>query len=144
MITKSIAMQSFDIKELIAVKNKQGLYKLLAPLKNGLVYLVRFGYEEQKITVKPADCNTLTNYVIFTNEGEVKLDQIFDALFADSIKPDFTADFDKLDADGKKAMMMYYVPNYDDSQFKPHHMALIFKWFRELHNIFENQGAAKV
>lgn len=127
-------MERLDFQNLFAVKGKPGVWNFKTRLTNGMYLLNRYGNEDEKITIKKTeDLSSIGQHIIYTMEGQVSVETVIDALFADSDKPDFVSDFESLTEDQKKEKMTWYVPNYDSEEFKVYHMSRIYKWFNELH-----------
>ncbi len=116
-----------DLAKILSVSGRHGLYLYLAQARNGAI---AEALEDKKRTLFDAKSRitTLADIAIFTNEGELKLAEVFTAMSkvggdvpgSKSADKEIKAFFDKA------------VPNYDADRFYVSHMKKILDWYGEL------------
>lgn len=86
---------------------------------------------------------TLADISIYTNEGEMKLKDVF--LKLKDVLGDADAPSPKASADELKALFAKAIPDYDADRFYVSHMKKVVEWYNELKNYasfdFEDEEA---
>jgi hypothetical protein len=129
-------MEPFEIKELLTVKGKPGLWRMIKFISAGKPMVrVKNLIDETETTVKLGDVAAIKNFQIFLTDGKkMTLEAVFDAMMILAERnelPDLDG-FEKLSPEDKTKVMRLIIPTHDDEQFKHYHMAKIIKWYKDL------------
>lgn len=116
-----------DLAKILSVSGRHGLYLYLAQARNGAI---AESLEDKKRTVFDAKSRitTLADIAIYTNEGELKLADVFTAMS----KVGGTVPTSKSDDKNIKAFFGKAVPNYDGDRFYLSHMKKILDWYDDI------------
>ena len=116
-----------DLAKILSVSGRHGLYAYVAQARNGVI---AESLSDKKRTVFDARSRvtTLADIAIFTNEGELKLAEVFTAMN----KTDGPAPTSKSSDEEIKAFFSKAVPNYDGDRFYVSHMKKVLDWYGEL------------
>lgn len=116
-----------DLAKILSVSGRHGLYSYVAQARNGVI---AESLSDKKRTVFDARSRvtTLADIAIFTNEGELKLAEVFTAMN----KTAGTAPTSKSPDEEIKAFFSKAVPNYDGDRFYVSHMKKVLDWYGEL------------
>lgn len=118
-----------NLAKILSVSGQHGLFRYLAQARGGVI---AEALADGKRTVFDARSRitTLADIAIFTDEGEMKLSDVFLALQKALDGKDApcgkTADAEL------KALFAKAVPNYDADRFYVSHMRKIVEWYNEL------------
>ena len=115
-----------DLAKILSVSGRHGLYNFLAPARNGAI---AESLSDKKRTAfdSRSRITTLADIAIYTNEGELKLADVFTAISkAGDVPAAGSSDNDI------KAFFAKAVPNYDGDRFYVSHMKKILAWYDEL------------
>ena len=118
-----------DLKEIMAITGKPGLYKLVAQAKNGII--VESIIDQKRVQAFTHDkISSLEEISIFTDSGDKPLTEIF-ATFFEKLEgkpaPDFKNQNDKL-----KTFFAETLPDYDKERVYVSHMQKIVSWYNLL------------
>jgi len=118
-----------DLAKTLSVAGYHGLYRYLAQARNGAL---AEALENGKRLMFPATAHitSLEDIAIYTDEGEMKLRDVFTAMaktLDNKPAPTSKASSEELVALFKKA-----VPNYDGGRFYVSHMKKVVDWYNEL------------
>lgn len=118
-----------NLAKILAVSGQHGLYRYLAQARGGII---AESLAEGKRTVFDVRnrITTLADISIFTDEGELKLSEVFLALQKALDGKD--APSPKAAEAELKAVFAKAVPNYDADRFYVSHMRKIAEWYNEL------------
>ena len=133
-----------DLTKILSVSGQHGLYLYLAQARNGAI--------AEAIATKNRVCfdvksriTTLADISIYTNEGELKLKDVFVKLH--EVLGDKDAPTAKASADELKKLFKQAVPDYDGDRFYVSHMKKVVEWYNELKNFasldFETEEESK-
>lgn len=120
-----------DLAKILSVSGSRGLYQYLAQARSGAIAeSLQDGHRtcfdlKSKIT-------TLADISIYTDEGELKLQDVFNKLHETLGEKD--APTSKASADELKALFAKAVPDYDGDRFYVSHMKKVVDWYNELKN----------
>ena len=121
--------QKTDLSKILAVNGKHGLFRFLALSRGNAVIAEALEDGHRTVFDSHNRITTLADICIFTDEGELKLKEVFlklkDALAgaeAPSVK----------DAAAVKALFDKAVPNYDADRFYASHMKKVLEWYEDL------------
>ena len=122
-------MKTIQLKDILAISGKGGLYKFIAQARNGIVVE---SLESKKRHVAPASArvNSLEDIAVFTHEEEVPLADIFylihektegkKTLSHKAAEEELTGRFKEL------------VPDYDEDRVYTSDIRKVFHWYNEL------------
>lgn len=118
-----------DLRKILAVSGQHGLYVFVAQARNGVVAET---LAEKKRTVLGASSRvtSLGDIAIYTDEGELKLEQVFTALKA--ALGEAEAPSSKGAESEIVALFSKAVPNYDADRFYLSHMRKILDWYAQI------------
>ena len=122
-------MSKTDLAKILSASGYHGLYEYVAQARNGAI---AENLEDKKRTALSANSKitTLEDIAIFTNEGEMRLAEVFKALAAtlgDNDAPSPKASGKELEDLFKKA-----IPYYDADRFYVSHMRKVVDWYSQL------------
>jgi len=124
-----MATEKTDLAKILSVSGYSGLYRYLAQSRTGaiaesLANGTRVNFPANgKIT-------TLEDISIYTDEGEVKLREVFQSMHA--CLKDADAPTAKDSNDALKALFEKALPTYDRDRFYVSHMKKVVTWYNEL------------
>ena len=133
-----------EIKDLLTVKGKQGLWTLVKVIPKANMARIQNIVSDEAATIKIADISSLKNYRIFLENGkDLTLEDIFVSMSEveekKSIK--FTPGNFEAATDAEKAELMELaVPTYDKLQFKSYHMVKIIKWYNDINIALDREA----
>lgn len=125
-----------DLKEIMAIAGKPGLYKMVAQAKSGII--VESLIDKKRIQAFSHDkISSLEEISIFTESGDKPLKEIL-AVFYAKLEGKSTPDF-KNDKAGIKAFFADMVPDYDKERVYVSHMQKVLSWYNQLvqHNLID-------
>lgn len=122
-----------DLKEILAVSGKGGLFKIISQTKNGLI--VESMLDKKRMPVYATDkISNLEEISIYTEDKEVPLKQIFKSIYE---KESGARAIDPKSDDAKlKTYFAEVLPDYDRERVYASDMKKVFSWYNILH---ENQ-----
>lgn len=126
-------MEPFEIKELLTVKGKPGLWKLVVFIPVQRMARIKNLVTDEACTVKIADVASIKDYTVYLTDGKSRtLEEIFGHIMGLEEQGLVTKEkLNSLDG-GRKTFMELLVPNYDETQFKHYHLTKIIKWYNEI------------
>lgn len=118
-----------DLAKILSVSGYHGLFRYLAPARSGAL---GEALEDGKRLMFPATAHitSLEDIAIYTNEGELKLRDVFLAL-AKTLDGK-QAPTSKASVQELKDLFAKAVPDYDGSRFYLSHMKKVVDWYNEL------------
>ena len=130
-------MEPFEIKDLIVVKGKPGLWIPVRYIPSAKMVNVKNLVDEyDTFTTKLTNVEFIKNYNIFLNHGEMSLENVFGFIMdmeeKELVKMEELDSYDSLDVVDKFKMMNRLVPDYDPNRFKSYHLSKIIKWYKAL------------
>ena len=134
-----------DLARILSVSGQHGLFNYIAQARNGAIVEALDDKRRTCFDMK-SRITTLADISIYTSEGEMKLQEVFQKLHDALGEAD--APTSKASADELKALFLKAIPNYDDDRFYVSHMKKVVDWYNELKNFasldFEegNEGEA--
>ncbi len=134
-----------DLARILSVSGQHGLFNYIAQARNGAIVEALSDKRRTCFDMK-SRITTLADISIYTSEGEMKLQEVFQKLHEALGEAD--APTSKASADELKALFLKAIPNYDGDRFYVSHMKKVFDWYNELKNFasldFEegNEGEA--
>lgn len=134
-----------DLARILSVSGQHGLFNYIAQARNGAIVEALSDKRRTCFDMK-SRITTLADISIYTSEGEMKLQEVFQKLHEALGEAD--APTSKASADELKALFLKAIPNYDGERFYVSHMKKVVDWYNELKNFasldFEegNEGEA--
>ena len=134
-----------DLARILSVSGQHGLFNYIAQARNGAIVEALSDKRRTCFDMK-SRITTLADISIYTSEGEMKLQEVFQKLHDTLGEAD--APTSKASADELKALFLKAIPNYDVDRFYVSHMKKVVDWYNELKNFasldFEegNEGEA--
>ena len=134
-----------DLARILSVSGQHGLFNYIAQARNGAIVEALSDKRRTCFDMK-SRITTLVDISIYTSEGEMKLQEVFQKLHDALGEAD--APTSKASADELKALFLKAIPNYDGDRFYVSHMKKVVDWYNELKNFasldFEegNEGEA--
>ena len=134
-----------DLARILSVSGQHGLFNYIAQARNGAIVEALSEKRRTCFDMK-SRITTLADISIYTSEGEMKLQEVFQKLHEALGEAD--APTSKASADELKALFLKAIPNYDGDRFYVSHMKKVVDWYNELKNFasldFEegNEGEA--
>lgn len=134
-----------DLARILSVSGQHGLFNYIAQARNGAI-VEALGDKRRTCFDMKSRITTLADISIYTSEGEMKLQEVFQKLHDALGEAD--APTSKASADELKALFLKAIPNYDSDRFYVSHMKKVVDWYNELKNFasldFEegNEGEA--
>ena len=134
-----------DLARILSVSGQHGLFNYIAQARNGAIVEALSDKRRTCFDMK-SRITTLADISIYTSEGEMKLQEVFQKLHYALGEAD--APTSKASADELKALFLKAIPNYDVDRFYVSHMKKVVDWYNELKNFasldFEdgNEGEA--
>jgi len=134
-----------DLARILSVSGQHGLFNYIAQARNGAIVEALSDKRRTCFDMK-SRITTLADISIYTSEGEMKLQEVFQKLHDALGEAD--APTSKASSDELKALFLKAIPNYDGDRFYVSHMKKVVDWYNELKNFasldFEegNEGEA--
>lgn len=118
-----------DLSRILSASGQRGLYQYLAQARNGVI-AESLSDKSRKMFDMNARITTLADIAIYTSEGELKLQEVFNAIKA--VLGDADAPTSKASSEELKALFAKAVPNYDADRFYVSHMKKVVDWYNDL------------
>ena len=124
-------MKTIQLKDILAISGKGGLFKFIAQARNGIVVE---SLEDQKRHVAPATArvSSLEDIAIFTIEEEIPLADIFFMIHEKSDGKETTSH--KAQVEELKSKFKELVPEYDEDRVYVSDIKKVFQWYNQLHS----------
>lgn len=120
-----------DLARILSVSGQHGLFNYIAQARNGAIVEALSDKRRTCFDMK-SRITTLADISIYTSEGEMKLQEVFQKLHDALGEAD--APTSKASADELKALFLKAIPNYDGDCFYVSHMKKVVDWYNELKN----------
>lgn len=120
-----------DLAKILSVSGSRGLYRYLAQARSGAI-AESLADGHRTIFDLKSKITTLADISIFTEEGELKLQEVFGKLHETLGEKD--APTSKASADELKALFAKAIPDYDGDRFYVSHMKKVVDWYNDLKN----------
>lgn len=118
-----------DLSRILSVSGLHGLYLYIAQARTGAIAEC---IADKKRTVfdMRTRMTTLADISIYTSEGELKLQDVFNKLH--EVLGDQDAPSSKASSDELKSLFAQAVPDYDADRFYVSHMKKVVDWYNDL------------
>lgn len=118
-----------DLTRILSIPGQPGLYRYIAQARTGAV--VESLSDRKRSSFGASNrISALSDISIYTDEGEVKLQDVFGAM--KNILGDSEAPSQKASADELKEFFSKALPNYDRDRFYVSHMKKVVAWYNFL------------
>lgn len=118
-----------DLARILSVSGQHGLFNYIAQARNGAI-VEALGDKRRTCFDMKSRITTLADISIYTSEGEMKLQEVFQKLHDALGEAD--APTSKASSDELKALFLKAIPNYDGDRFYVSHMKKVVDWYNEL------------
>ena len=113
------------LARILSVSGQHGLFNYIAQARNGAIVEALSDKRRTCFDMK-SRITTLADISIYTSEGEMKLQEVFQKLHEALGEAD--APTSKASADELKALFLKAIPNYDSDRFYVSHMKKVVDW----------------
>ena len=120
-----------DLAKILSVAGHRGLYRYIAQARSGAIAAALADGKRTIFDMK-SRITTLADISIYTDGGELKLQEVFGKLH--ETLGDKDAPSSKAPADDLKELFAQAVPDYDADRFYVSHMKKVVDWYNELKN----------
>lgn len=120
-----------DLQRILSVSGSRGLYLYIAQARNGAIAECLADKKRTVFDLR-SRITTLADISIYTDEGELKLQEVFDKLH--EVLGDADAPTSKASSEELKALFAQAVPDYDAERFYVSHMKKVVDWYNDLKN----------
>lgn len=120
-----------DLSRILSVSGQHGLFLYIAQARNGAI-AENLETKKRVVFDLRSRITTLADIAIYTSEGELRLQEVFEKLHAElgeDNAPNSKAPTDKI-----KALFDKAIENYDADRFYLSHMKKIVDWYNDLKN----------
>lgn len=118
-----------DLTRILSVSGQHGLFNYIAQARGGAIVEALSDKKRTCFGLK-SRITTLADISIYTDEGEMKLQEVF--LKLKDVLGDADAPSSKASAEELKELFAKAVPNYDADRFYVSHMKKVVDWYNEL------------
>ena len=120
-----------DLSKILAISGQSGLFLYVSQARNGVV-VEALSDKKRSIFSMSSKITSLADISIYTDEEEVKLQQVF--LNMHEVLGEEAAPSAKSDADVLKGFFEKALPTYDRDRFYVSHMKKVVEWYNALKN----------
>ena len=120
-----------DLSKILAVSGQSGLFLYISHARNGAVVEALADKKRTSVSMT-SKITSLADISIYTDEEEVKLQQVF--LNMKEVLGDADAPSAKSSAEELKALFEKALPAYDRDRFYVSHMKKVVDWYNALKN----------
>lgn len=135
-------MMKTDLRKVLSISGQQGLYLYISQANQGAI-VEALQTKKRSCCPMSARMTSLADISIYTDDEEVKLQEVFEKMHAHLGEND--APSSKSDAKVLKALFEEALPTYDRERFYVSHMKKVVEWYNILKNHasldFENLDA---
>ena len=120
-----------DLAKTLSIRGQHGLFAYIAQSRSGAIVESLVDKKRANFPAR-AGITTLADISIYTDEGEVKLQEVFGKLH--EVLKEADAPGAKAPDAELKALFAKALPNYDDTRFYVSHMKKVVEWYNILKN----------
>ena len=120
-----------DLSKILAVSGQSGLYLYISQARNGAIVEALADKKRSSVSMT-SKITSLADISIYTDDEEVKLQQVFENL--KEVLGDADAPSAKSSAEELKALFEKALPTYDRDRFYVSHMKKVVDWYNALKN----------
>lgn len=118
-----------DLTRILSVSGQHGLYQYIAQARTGAI-AERLSDKKRTVFDMRSRITTLADISIYTSEGEMKLEEVFEKLQA--VLGEENAPSAKSSSETLVALFEKAVPDYDSDRFYVSHMKKVVEWYNDL------------
>ena len=118
-----------DLSKILSISGQHGLFEYVAQARNGVI-IEALADKKRTVADAKSRITTLADISIYTNEGEVKLQEVF--LKMHEVLGDSDAPSSKAAPDELKALFAKALPDYDADRFYVSHMKKVVDWYSDI------------
>ena len=118
-----------DLSKILAVSGQSGLFLYISHARNGAIVEALADKKRSSVSMT-SKLTSLADISIYTDEEEVKLQQVF--LNMKEVLGDADAPSPKSSAEELKALFEKALPSYDRDRFYVSHMKKVVDWYNNL------------
>ena len=118
-----------DLAKTLSIRGQHGLFTYIAPSRSGAI-VEAFEDKKRYNFSASAGITTLADISIYTDEGEMKLQDVFGKMH--EVLGDADAPSAKASDKELKDLFAKAVPNYDADRFYVSHMKKVVEWYNAL------------
>ena len=118
-----------DLAKTLSIRGQHGLFTYIAQSRSGAI-VEAFEDKKRSNFSANAGITTLADISIYTDEGEMKLQDVFGKMH--EVLGDADAPAAKASDKELKALFAKAVPNYDADRFYVSHMKKVVEWYNAL------------
>ena len=119
-----------DLARILSVSGQHGLFRYLAQQRGGAAIVEALSTGKRTAFDLRTKMTTLEDISIYTQEGELKLKEVFRAI--QGVLGDKDAPSPKATGDELKALFSKAVPTYDGDRFYVSHMRKVVDWYNQI------------
>ena len=120
-----------DLTRVLAISGQSGLYNFVSQSRTGVI-VEGLADKKRSNVAASGKVTSLADISIYTDEEEVKLQQVF--LNLKEVLGEADAPTSKASADELKALFEKALPTYDRDRFYVSHMKKVVDWYNALKN----------
>ena len=120
-----------DLSEILSVSGQSGLFTYVSHARNGVIAESLIDKKRSAFGMS-SKITSLADISIYTDDEEVKLQQVFENLH--EVLGEADAPTSKASADDLKALFEKALPTYDRDRFYVSHMKKVVDWYNCLKN----------
>lgn len=133
-----------DLTRILSVSGQHGLFYYVAQARSGAIVEALSDKRRTVFDIK-SRITTLADISIYTNEGELKLKEVF--LKLNAVLGEADAPTSKASSEELKSLFEKAIPDYDADRFYVSHMKKVVDWYNEIKNYasfdFEEENVAE-
>lgn len=120
-----------DLTRILSVSCQHGLFYYVAQARSGAI-VEALSDKRRTVFDMKSRITTLADISIYTNEGELKLKEVF--LKLNAVLGEADAPTSKASSEELKSLFEKAIPDYDADRFYVSHMKKVVDWYNELKN----------
>lgn len=133
-----------DLTRILSVSGQHGLFYYVAQARSGAI-VEALSDKRRTVFDMKSRITTLADISIYTNEGELKLKEVF--LKLNAVLGEADAPTSKASSEELKSLFEKAIPDYDADRFYVSHMKKVVDWYNEIKRYasfdFEEENAAE-
>lgn len=133
-----------DLTRILSVSGQHGLFYYVAQARSGAI-VEALSDKRRTVFDMKSRITTLADISIYTNEGELKLKEVF--LKLNAVLGEADAPTSKASSEELKSLFEKAIPDYDADRFYVSHMKKVVDWYNEIKHYasldFEEENAAE-
>jgi dephospho-CoA kinase len=129
LLNNETRIMKTDLAKTLSIRGQHGLFLYIAQSRTGAI-VEAFEDKKRSNFSANAGITTLADISIYTDEGEVKLQDVFGKMH--EVLGDKDAPSAKADPKELKALFDKALPNYDSERFYVSHMKKVVEWYNAL------------